>query len=78
MAARTRKQRVDDFTRERIRTGLLVNRLENHVLGEVEMSATQVSAALGLLKKSLADLQSIAHSGDQDKPIKHVFTWQNG
>jgi hypothetical protein len=31
--------------------------------GKVELNATQVTAALGLLRKSLPDLTSITHSG---------------
>ena len=59
MAARTRKTRHDDFTRERIQTSQLVNRLTDHVLKGTEMSKTQVAAALGLLKKSLPDLSAV-------------------
>ena len=49
--------------RGRIRTTQLVRRLMGHALGEVEMSKTQVAAALGLLKKSLPDLSAIEHTG---------------
>jgi hypothetical protein len=33
------------------------------------MSASQVSAGLGLLKKAMPDLQSVTHSGDPDNPL---------
>lgn len=56
MAARTRKVRHDDETRAKIQTSQLVNRLTDHVLGSIDMKPTQVTAALGLLKKSLPDL----------------------
>ena len=46
-------------TRERIQTSMLINRLEDHMLGKVELSTTQVRSAEILLKKSLPDLQSI-------------------
>jgi hypothetical protein len=63
-----RKPRLDrawtpDKVRERIKTALITNRLTSHVLGECEMAATQVTAALGLLRKTLPDLTAIAHSG---------------
>ena len=64
MAARIRKIRHDDETRAKIKTSQLVNRLTDHVLGKVEMTATQVTAALGLLKKALPDLAAIEHSGE--------------
>lgn len=35
---------------------MLINRLETFVKGEVELSPPQVTAALGLLKKTLPDL----------------------
>ena len=66
MAARKRKIRHDENTREKIRASQLINRLQDHILGKVDMSATQVSAALGLLRKTLPDLatQQIEHSGE--------------
>ena len=62
--------RHQDMVREKIRASQLVNRLEKHVLpdddsGEtVEMSATQIQAALGLLKKCVPDLKATEHSGE--------------
>lgn len=75
MAARTRKVKHDDFTRERIKTTQLVNRLEKHALGEIEMEPTQVRAIEVLLRKSLPDLSAVTHSGDKDKPIHHSVSW---
>lgn len=65
MAARTPRNRMwtPEIVRERIRTSMIALRLTDHVLGKIEMSATQVSAALGLLRKTLPDLQAVAHSG---------------
>ena len=59
MAARTVKIRHDAETRAKIQTTQLVNRLTAHVLGEVEMVPSQVTAALGLLRKSMPDLASV-------------------
>lgn len=53
-----------DKVRQRIRTSQLVVRLTKHILGKVEMSPTQVTAALGLLKKTLPDLSAVEHSGE--------------
>lgn len=39
-----------------INAAALIDALEQHVLGETRMSATQVSAALALLKKTLPDM----------------------
>jgi hypothetical protein len=50
MAARKRL-RLALKTRERIRTGMLTNRLQDHVFGRCEMMSTQVKAALAVLRK---------------------------
>lgn len=39
--------------RERIRVGLLLNRLRDHILGKVEMSQSQVDAAKYLVSQSI-------------------------
>lgn len=75
MAARTRKVRHDDETRRRIQISQLLNRLQKHVDGEADMSATQLRAAEILLKKSLPDLSQVEHRGDEDAPMKMVFEW---
>lgn len=73
MAARKNKGTADkpwpQTTRDRIQTSMLLNRLEKHVLGDVEMSATQLRAAEILLKKSLPDLQAIEHSGELEQTV---------
>lgn len=71
MAARLRKMHQDDV-RAKIQTSQLVNRLTSHALGEVDLSPTQVRAIEILIKKTLPDLQSIEHSGDEDNPIATV------
>lgn len=52
-----------DKVRRRIQTSQLVNRLTSHVLGEVDMKPSQVTAALGLLKKTVPDLSAVEHTG---------------
>lgn len=54
---------MDDTWRERIQTGVLLDRLEKHVSGDVEMTPTQVNAAKILLGKTIPDLKAIEHSG---------------
>ena len=75
MAARL-NQRHSDMVRDKIRASQLVNRLEDHVLGEVEMSSTQVSAALGLLKKCVPDLSAEQITGPDGGPIRHEYSWK--
>jgi hypothetical protein len=53
-------------TRDKIKTSQLVNRLTAFAFGECEMNAAQVTAALGVLRKTLPDLAS------QELTIDHV------
>lgn len=58
--------------RVKIKNSNILNALIEHVEGKREMSATQVSAGLGLLKKAMPDLQSITLQGDDEGgPIRH-------
>ena len=61
-----------ESVRARIRAGGIAKRLEGHVLGKVDMSASQVSAALGLLKKVVPDQQAMELSGPEGGPIESV------
>jgi hypothetical protein len=68
MAAR--KTRFDpSYIREKIQTQQLIRRLTEHVNGEVKLEASQVTAALGLLKKVIPDLSATEHSGE----VKRVY-----
>jgi hypothetical protein len=64
MPTAARKARwTPDVVRERIRTGMLLNRLQNHVLGRLEMSKTQIQAAAILLRKTLPDMVATVSEG---------------
>ncbi len=73
MAARIRKIRHDDETRAKIQTSQILNRLTAHVLGNVEMTPSQVTAGLGLLRKTMPDLAAVQHSGSVDiRPAREM------
>lgn len=59
MAATKRNAMLIAEAREKIKTTQLINRLQNHAFGEVEMAATQIKATEILLRKSVPDLQSV-------------------
>ena len=61
--ARRLNTRNDEETRAKIQTTQLIKRLMDHVVGDVEMSTTQVRAAQILLNKSIPDLRATEHSG---------------
>jgi hypothetical protein len=61
--------------RDRVKVGVIADRLHKHVIGDIEMTATQVSAAQILLRKCVPDLSSTELSGNQDNPIRLEFGW---
>jgi hypothetical protein len=76
MAARVNKIRHDQNTRAKIQASMIVNRLQEHIAGNVDMGATQVSAALGLLRKTLPDLAQVDSTLDANMQGSVTFTWQ--
>lgn len=55
---------MTDEHRVKIQNSNILNALVEHVEGKREMSATQVSAGLGLLRKVMPDLAATTVSGD--------------
>ena len=77
MAERGRQPgfKMSDEHRVKIKNSNILNALIEHVEGERDMSATQVSAGLGLLRKVMPDLASTTIQGDENGgPL--VITWQ--
>jgi hypothetical protein len=70
MAATKRNAMLIEEARKKIQTTQLINRLQNHAVGKVEMTPTQVSAASILLKKSLPDLAAVTVLGDPNNPLE--------
>ena len=62
--------RMSDEHRVKIQNSNILNALIEHVDGRREMTGTQVTAGIALLKKVLPDLQSVTISGDDEKPLK--------
>ena len=58
-----------EAVRARIRAGGIAKLLEDHVAGKREMTSTQVTAALGLLKKVVPDQQHMTHANDPENPL---------
>lgn len=65
--------RLTDQHRDKISKSKILQRLIDHAEGNEDMTKSQVSAALGLLKKALPDLSSVTLSGDPDAPIVHAI-----
>lgn len=73
MAARTRRTTQNKKTREKIQASQLINRLTDHVNGKADMKASQVTAALGLLKKAIPDLQAVSYKDGEGNAMVPVF-----
>lgn len=67
-------QPYPEIARQRIKSTLLIDKLQDHVLEGVEMNKTQVSAAIALLKKTVPDLQAITHQGPDGGAIPVMIT----
>lgn len=70
MAVRKRLYHPDEV-REKIKTSQIVNRLQQFVKGKISMEPHQVTAALGLIKKTMPDLSSVDSTlrGDANHPL---------
>lgn len=68
MAARL-NARHQEMVRDKIQASQLINRLQNHALGELALEQSQIKAIEILLRKSIPDLSAIQHGGDSDNPI---------
>jgi len=73
MAARLTKRQADG-AKDAIQTGLLIKKVQDHVLEGSELSATQLRSAEVLLKKTLPDLKATEHQGE----ISHKFPQEVG
>ncbi len=74
MAARL-DRRHSELSKSRIKTTLLLERVQSHAFGEVEMTPSQLQAAFGLLDRTVPKLSTIQHVGDEEGgPIKHNHT----
>ena len=62
---------MGDEHRTKIANSQILKRLIQHALGVTEMTATQVQAAIALMKKILPDLQAIEVQADV---IQHVIS----
>jgi hypothetical protein len=69
MAGRAAGFRMSDEHRVKIQNSNILNALIEHAVGEREMSSTQVTAAVALMKKVLPDLQATQISGDAENPL---------
>jgi hypothetical protein len=63
--------RMSEEHRTKIQNSRILRVLIDHVEGREEISQARVTAALGLLKKVLPDLQAVTIGGDPANPLRH-------
>ena len=64
-------ERIERF-RASVRVALIRNRLTKHILGEVEMSSTQVRACEILLNRAIPTVGQVEITGQDGGPIQHA------
>jgi nitrogen-specific signal transduction histidine kinase len=76
MAARTNKIWHDESTRLKIKVGVIIDRLQRHIRGEIDMPNSAINAAAILLRKALPDIQQVTHTGhvDHDHAVRMIVT----
>jgi capsule polysaccharide export protein KpsE/RkpR len=70
MAARRNKINHDEKTKLLMQGTQLINRLNSHANGEIDMTQSQVNAARIVISKSIPDLKAIEHTGEGGGSIK--------
>jgi hypothetical protein len=60
---------MSDEHRSKIANSQILNALIEHVEGKREMSSSQVTAGVALLKKVMPDLAHTEHANDPDNPL---------
>jgi hypothetical protein len=75
-----KRDRADPFHRERrkIRESGVLNALIDYVEGKRDLSSSQVSAALGLLGKSISDPSALAPRGAVEVGKNNTLTADTG
>ena len=76
MASRLRLRHQEDV-KKKIQVGNIINRLQKHINGEVEMTSTQVTSAKILLDKSVSNAPTEV-SGPDGGPVEITATWLAG
>jgi hypothetical protein len=75
MAARLNRMHSEQV-RAKIQASVIIDRLQKHVAGDIEMTASQITAAQVLLDRSVPKLSQIQHVGDPENPVSHNLTVQ--
>jgi hypothetical protein len=73
MHHRTLNPAAVERLRDKIKSERLIKALEDHVLDGAEMSKSQVSAAVALLRKTVPDLSATELTGADGKDLRVIL-----
>lgn len=76
MAARKNTPRLSQEWRERIRSGVILARLEKAALGELDITPASLKAAEIVLRKTIPDLARTEVTGEDGKPQEMTISWK--
>jgi len=76
MAARKNTPRLSQEWRERIRSGVILARLEQAALGELEISPASLKAAEIVLRKTIPDLARTEVTGKDGDAQEMTISWK--
>lgn len=68
--AKPKTEHVAQKTRDKIQATKLVEKLQDHVLGEVELTPTQIKAIQILINKVMPDMRAIELTGKDGEAIE--------
>lgn len=68
-----RRKPYPQVAQARIKAAILLDRLQNHAVGKLEMTQTQIAAAKILLGKVVPDLKAIEHSGPGGSELRYTL-----
>lgn len=76
MAARKNTPRLSQEWRERIRSGVILARLEKAALGELDITPASLKAAEIVLRKTIPDLARTEVTGEDGGPQEMTISWK--
>ena len=74
MAARLNRKHGEEI-RRKIQAGVIIDRLQKHFLGQLELTKEQIRSAEILLDRSVAKLSQIQLIGDETQPLFGRVEW---
>ena len=76
MAARKNTPRLSQEWHERIRSGVILARLEKAALGELDITPASLKAAEIVLRKTIPDLARTEVTGEDGGPQEMTISWK--